>query len=104
MRPDLLNEMLLHNVVGLTFIKKDGSTRIMNCTKSYELLSSFEGKTFLKYVEPKGEPKNLPDDQLTVWDIDVAGFRRVNCESVNIDSVIPVENFRKMLIEKFIGS
>lgn len=104
MSPTLLNEMLLHNVVGLTFIKKDGSTRIMNCTKSYDLLSSFEGRTFLKYTEPKGEPQNLPDNQLTVWDVDVMGFRRVNCDTVNIDSVIPDENFRKMLIDKFVGS
>ena len=45
----------------------------------------------------------MPDDQLTVWDIDVAGFRRINCDTVNIDSVIPAENFRKMLVEKFVG-
>lgn len=103
MSPALLNEMLLHNVVGLTFVKKDGSTRVMNCTKSYELLSSFEGRAFLKYQEPKGEPQKMPDNQLTVWDVDVAGFRRINCDTVNIDSVIPDENFRKMLVEKFVG-
>ena len=99
----MLDEMLLHNVVGLTFIKKDGSTRIMNCTKSYSLLSSFEGRTFLKYQEPKGPPRNLPNNLLTVWDIDVMGYRRINCDTVNIESVIPDENFRKMLIEKFVG-
>lgn len=103
MNPSTLNDILLHNVVGLTFIKKDGSTRIMNCTKSYNLLSSFEGRTFLKYQEPKNEPSRIPDNQLNVWDVDVGGFRRVNCDTVNIESIIPDENFRKMLIEKFIG-
>lgn len=92
--------MLLANVVDLSFVKKDGSTRIMSCTKSYSLLSSFEGKQYLHYVEPKGNPRNLPAGMLTVWDLDSAGFRTVNCETVEIISVIPVENFRKMLLEK----
>lgn len=103
MSPALLNETLLHNVVGLTFVKKDGSTRIMNCTKSYNLLSSFEGRTFLKYREPKGPPRNLPDNILVVWDVDVMDYRRVNADTTEIESVIPDENFRKMLIEKFVG-
>lgn len=103
MSPALLNETLLHNVVGLTFVKKDGSTRIMNCTKSYNLLSSFEGRTFLKYREPKGPSRNLPDNILVVWDVDVMDYRRVNADTTEIESVIPDENFRKMLIEKFVG-
>lgn len=100
--PSALDSMLLANVVDLSFVKKDGSTRNMTCTKSYELLSSFEGRTFLKYQEPRGNPRNLPLNLLTVWDIDLQGFRTVNCESVDILSIIPVENFRKMLIEKFV--
>ena len=100
--PETLDSMLLANVVDLSFIKKDGSTRNMTCTKSYELLSSFEGRSFLKYQEPNGNPRNLPPGMLTVWDIDSQGFRTVNCETVDILSVIPVENFRKMLVEKFV--
>ena len=103
MSPALLNDMLLHNVVGLRFVKKNGATRIMNCTKSYELLSSFEGRTFLKYRESKGSGSYLPENQLVVWDVDVMDYRRVNCDTVDIDSVIPAENFRKMLVEKFVG-
>lgn len=97
-----LDSMLLANVLDLRFVKKDGSTRNMTCTKSYELLSSFEGRTFLKYQEPKGSARNLPSNLLTVWDIDSQGFRTVNCESVEVLSIIPVENFRKMLVEKFV--
>lgn len=102
MNPETLDSILLANVVDLKFVKKDGSTRNMTCTKSFDLLSSFEGRTFLKYQEPKGNPRNLPPNQLTVWDIDSIGFRTVNCESVEILSIIPVENFREMLIEKYV--
>ena len=94
--------MLLNNVVELSFIKKDGSTRYMTCTKSYALLSSFEGRTFLKYQEPKGSARNLPNNLIVVWDIDFAGFRTINVNSVTINSIIPIENFRKMLIDKFV--
>lgn len=98
--PDMVDQMLLANVLELSFVKKDGSTRYMTCTKSYELLSSFEGKHFLKYREPHGNPRNLPAGLLTVWDIDSAGFRTINCETLDILSIIPIENFRKMLLEK----
>lgn len=102
MNPETLDSILLANVVDLKFVKKDGSTRNMTCTKSFDLLSSFEGRTFLKYQEPKGNPRNLPYNLLTVWDIDSAGFRNVNCENVEISAVIPIENFREMLIDKFV--
>ena len=99
--PATLDSMLLSNVVDLSFVKKDGSTRHMTCTKSYDLLGSFEGKTILNYQEPNGNPRALPAGMITVWDIDSQGFRTVNCESVDILSIIPAENFRKMLIEKY---
>lgn len=102
MNPATLDTILLSNVVDLRFIKKDGSTRTMTCTKSFDLLGSFEGRTFLKYQEPKGNPRDLPPNLLTVWDLDSVGFRTVNCETVEILSTIPIENFREMLIEKFV--
>lgn len=101
MNPKTLDIILLSNVVDLTFVKRDGSTRRMLCTKSYNLLSSFEGKSFLRYREPKNGSQRMAPDQLTVWDIDVQDYRRVNCGSVQIESVIPDEEFRSMLIEKY---
>lgn len=101
--PYELETALLSNVVSLSFIKKDGSRRDMTCTKSYALLSSFEGRTFLKYQEPRGGPRTLPSNLLVVWDIDAQGFRTVNCETANITSIIPDETFRKMLVDKYIG-
>lgn len=100
--PSTLNTMLLANVVDLSFIKKDGSTRRMTCTKSAPLLSSFEGRTYLNYREPKGPSRNLPYNLVVVWDIDIQDYRIVNSNTVNIEGVIPIENFRKMLIEKFV--
>ena len=97
-----VDSILLSNVVELSFTKKDGSTRRMTCTKSYDLLSSFEGRSFLKYTEPKGSPRNLPPGFLVVWDIDSAGFRTINMQNLVIESVIPIENFREMLIDKFV--
>lgn len=101
MNPNTLNSILLSNVVDLTFIKRDGSTRRMTCTKSYSLLSSFEGQSFLNYREPKNGSQRMAPDQLTVWDIDSQGFRRVNCGKVQIESIIPDEEFRMMLIQKY---
>lgn len=101
MNPKTLDIILLSNVVDLTFVKRDGSTRRMLCTKSYNLLSSFEGKSFLRYREPKNGSQRMAPDQLTVWDIDVQDYRRVNCGSVQIESIIPDEEFRSMLIEKY---
>jgi hypothetical protein len=73
----------------------------MFCTKSYNLLSSFEGQSFLKYKEPRNSSQRMAPDQLTVWDIDSQDFRRVNCGEVQIESIIPDEEFRKMLVEKY---
>lgn len=97
-----LDSVLLNNVVELSFTKKDGSTRFMVCTKSYNLLSSFEGRSFLKYQEPKGPARKLPEGSLVVWDIDSQGFRTINIQNLVVQSVIPIENFRKMLIDKFV--
>lgn len=92
--------MLLNGVLTLSFIKKDGSLRTMTCTKSAALLSSFEGRTFLKYKEPRGPKRNIPPNLIVVWDIDEQGFRTINCNSVEILSTISIEDFRKILIEK----
>ena len=102
MNQETLDSMLLSNVVELSFIKKDGSTRRMTCTKSYNLLSSFEGRSFLKYQEPKGPPRKMPPGRIVVWDIESNGFRTLSMNNLIIESIIPIESFRKMLIDKFV--
>lgn len=102
MNQETLDSMLLSNVVELSFIKKDGSTRRMTCTKSYNLLSSFEGRSFLKYQEPKGPPRIMPPGRIVVWDIESNGFRTVSMNNLTVESIIPIESFRKMLIDKFV--
>lgn len=102
MNQETLDSMLLSNVVELSFIKKDGSTRRMTCTKSYNLLSSFEGRSFLKYQEPKGPPRKMPSGRIVVWDIESNGFRTISMNNLIVESIIPIESFRKMLIDKFV--
>ena len=102
MNQETLDSMLLSNVLELSFIKKDGSTRRMTCTKSYNLLSSFEGRSFLKYQEPKGPPRKMPLGRIVVWDIESNGFRTISMNNLVVESIIPIESFRKMLIDKFV--
>lgn len=102
MSPQTIDSALLSNVVTLSFTKKNGELRTMTCTKSLALLSSFEGRTFLKYKEPRGPKRPLPTNLIVVWDIDEQGFRTINCDTVEILSIISIEDFRKMIIEKYV--
>lgn len=95
-----LDEILLENVVELSFVKKtDGSIRNMVCTKSYSLLNSVEGINKLGYVKPKG---NVTYDlkaanNLVVWDIDKKNYRTVSCDTVTVKNVIPKEQYLAFL-------
>lgn len=101
MRTKDLESLLLSNVLEITFLKINGEVRDMVCTKSYNLLSSFEGRTFLHYVEPKtSNTQPLRKNQLVVWDLEKEDYRKVNCESVKINNIISDEEYRKILIEK----
>ena len=90
MNQETLDSMLLSNVLELSFIKKDGSTRRMTCTKSYNLLSSFEGRSFLKYQEPKGPPRKMSPGRIVVWDIESNGFRTISMNNLIVEAIIPI--------------
>lgn len=95
-----LNSLLLDNVVKLEFVKKStGETRVMNCTKAYDLLNSAEGVNILKYFKPKGSPSyNLNEhNNVIVWDIDKKDYRTVSCNNVKILEVMPQEKFLAIL-------
>jgi hypothetical protein len=69
-----LSEMLRNRRLEVSFIKKDGSLRVMNCT----LLE--------KYLPPLMEDaetttKDNPD-VLAVWDIDNNGWRSFRLDSI----------------------
>ena len=109
---DALALMLLQNVIELKFrrrINKPGFNdyRRMLCTNDRNLLLSKLGREILNYDPPKGyglsydpKAKNL----VIVYDIFMQNFRAINCNDVEVVSVIktspdPVE-FWKYFNEK----
>ena len=64
---DWLRTLLKERIVGITFIKKDGSERLMQCT----LLESKIPSEFA----PKGSEKSKSDEVLPVFDVENEGWR-----------------------------
>ena len=62
--------------VTVTFTKKDGSERVMNCSLQQEIIPISENKT-PKKVKPENE------NVLAVWDLEKDAFR-----SFRVDSLI----------------
>jgi hypothetical protein len=62
-------------VVELTFTKKDGTERVMNCTLNEEHLPVTEAKE-----ETKERKTN--DDVLAVYDVDAEGWRSFRWDSL----------------------
>jgi hypothetical protein len=91
-----LTLLLAKSVVELKFsrrINKPGSSadRRMLCTNDQLLLNSGPGKKILNYQPPTGEglkydpaSKNL----IPAWDIFMQNYRMINCNDVDVISVI----------------
>ena len=71
---DWLRTLLHEREVGITFIKKDGSERLMWCTLS-------ESKIPSEFV-PKGSEKTKSDEVLPVFDIENDGWRSFRWDSI----------------------
>jgi hypothetical protein len=69
-----LRTLLKEDVVSITFIKKDGSERIMKCT----LLESKIPSEFA----PKGSEKTKSDEVLPVFDVENEGWRSFRWDSI----------------------
>jgi len=61
-------------VIGVTFIKKDGTTRAMRCSLQEKYLPPL-------MVDVETTTKDNPD-VLAVWDLDVNGWRSFRIDSV----------------------
>lgn len=72
-----LKDMLKMGPVTVTFTKKDGSERIMECTLQPELLPKVE----LKEGEEKA-PRKKSADVVAVYDIEANGWRSFAIKSV----------------------
>ena len=71
---DWLRTLLKERIVGITFIKKDGSERLMKCT----LLESKIPSEFA----PKGSEKTKSDEVLPVFDVENEGWRSFRWDSI----------------------
>ena len=73
---DLYFEMLSQNEVTVTFTKKDGSERVMRCTRNFNLIP--------ESAQPKGSPDAATRDAqvIPVFDLDVGEWRCFRAETV----------------------
>jgi hypothetical protein len=71
---DWLRTLLKEGVVGITFIKKDGSERLMQCTLAESKIPS--------EFAPKGSEKTKSDDVLPVFDVENDGWRSFRWDSI----------------------
>lgn len=73
-----LQEKLYNGVVTVTFTKKDGTIREMNCTLNPEYLP--ETPVLLR---EEGYGRKVSEEVLAVWDTDVGGWRSFRLDSVS---------------------
>jgi hypothetical protein len=74
----LTNDLLENNIVRVLFTKKDGSPREMLCTRQR------------KYAPATTHARtNTNPNIFTVWDLDNAGWRSINKETVTSVEVTP---------------
>jgi hypothetical protein len=76
-KQELVDKLQLESV-NLKFIKADGSERVMNCTQRIDLIpEQFHPKT-KKVAQTDDNGVVLSNDNITVWDLDVKGWRMFN--------------------------
>lgn len=73
-----LTEMLDFNVITVTFLKKDGTERVMKCTTSKKIVPA---EPVVEHAEPKKE-KQKNDDVKPVYDIEASAWRSFRWDAV----------------------
>ncbi len=74
-----LIDMLQTRSVEVTFIKADGSERVMNCTQMLTSIpEQFHPKTIKIPSSRSLEDGPVFSDNITVWDLDKQGWRMFN--------------------------
>lgn len=71
-----LHEQLSRRVVTVTFIKVNGDTRVMKCTKNFELIPSD------KYPQQEAMPKTVNESIERVFDVEILDWRSFRKDSV----------------------
>ena len=70
-----LKSILHEEIVKVTFTKKDGTDRVMNCTRKPELVPKVE-------VTEGKKARTVSEEIIVVYDVDVEGWRSFNINSV----------------------
>lgn len=73
-RDELIEKLSAVKLVTITFTKKDGTDRVMNCTRNMATIPS--------EFHPKGETEPKSDDNIRVFDLDVQAWRSFNYSTV----------------------
>jgi hypothetical protein len=80
---DELKSVLQANIANVTFTKKNGEKRVLNCTLIADHLPAIE----VKEGEEKTERK-VNTDVLSVWDLENEGWRSFRLDSLeNVEIV-----------------
>ena len=76
-KQELINRLQTESV-EVTFIKADGSERVMNCTQQITLIpEEFHPKSNkVAQIDADGNP--VESDNIIVWDLDKQGWRMFN--------------------------
>lgn len=76
-KQELVDKLQLESV-NLKFIKADGTERIMNCTQKMSLIPEEYHPKTNKVAQTDDNGNVLSSDNITVWDLDVQGWRMFN--------------------------
>lgn len=74
---DLISNLLREVSLQIDFIKKDGSERSMLCTLRADLIP------YTRDESKETTPKKPDEHNLTVWDIENAGFRKIQVSTIS---------------------
>jgi hypothetical protein len=77
---DWLKSVLRGGEVTVTFLKSDGTERVMNCTLSHDIIPQTP-EVVAEGSKPKVK-RQPSDDVLPVWDIDANGWRSFRWDSI----------------------
>jgi hypothetical protein len=92
MKKEELSELLRRENVVVTFIKKDGTERIMNCTQNVESIP-YEFKSKTDEIQSQTST-NFANGNFVVWDLDKAAWRMFNHDRVT-DVMVSIKYYPK---------
>lgn len=80
---DNIREMLAKQTLQITFTKKDGTERVMLCTRNFDALLENAAETGYSSPTSPTDAHKLPENLLRVWSIEDKGWRIVNLDTVS---------------------